>query len=90
MEKTDRERRALAKTKAAHFLNKLQSEFDLAPRIAQAVLEEAEVCLNEPSENQAGGREMGVASRAESRSWSTHCRNGDEASLLDGGRWRRR
>src|SRR5215216_4506541 len=56
MEKMGRERRTFAKTKRAHFLYKLETEFDLAPRLAQAVLAEAEACLCEEDEQQATGK----------------------------------
>lgn len=56
MERSESERRAFAKTKSAHFLNKLQSEFDMAPRIAQAVVEEAEACLSDENESQQSGQ----------------------------------
>ncbi len=64
MDKIGRERRATAKTKRAHLLHKLQTEFDLAPRMAQAVLEEAETCLcDESASLQSGQRWVLLASR---------------------------
>lgn len=64
MEQTERERRAYAKTQRAHLLRKLESEFDLAPRLAQAVLEEAELCLRDDNERvQLGQRWVRLAAR---------------------------
>lgn len=56
MEKTGQERRVLAKTGAAQLQNKLESEFDLAPRIAQAIVSEAEACLGERPETESAGQ----------------------------------
>lgn len=56
MGKTGQEQRTYAKTKSAQLLYKLQNDFDLAPRIAQAVLEEAEVCLSSTSATEQPGQ----------------------------------
>lgn len=64
MEQAERERRAYAKTQRAHFLRKLESEFELSPRMAQAVLEEAELCLCGDQEGmQPGQRWVLLAAR---------------------------
>lgn len=58
------EQRAFAKTKRAQLLYSLENEFDLAPRIAQAVLEEAEASLYSTAVNaEAGQRRVVLASR---------------------------
>jgi len=64
MSQSGQEERAFAKTRRAQLLHSLQSEFDLAPRIAQAVLEEAEACLSrEVGNERMGQREMVLVSR---------------------------
>ena len=45
MTKTEQEKRAMSKTQAGQLQQKLESDFHLAPRIAQAVVSEAEACL---------------------------------------------
>jgi uncharacterized protein DUF1670 len=56
MEQTGSERRAFAKTKASQLQHKLETEFDLAPRMAQAVVAEAEACLSDECASQVSGQ----------------------------------
>lgn len=46
MDRTGESRRHAAKTSESYLLQKLVEEFEFPPRIAQAVLEEAQACLN--------------------------------------------
>lgn len=65
MSESSQAERTFAKTRRAQLLHSLQSEFDLAPRIAQAVLEEAEACLSRAECNdQAGQKEVILVSRS--------------------------
>ena len=57
MSKSEEVRRALAKTQAMQLQHKLESEFHLAPRIAQAVVDEAQACLLTEDEPQASGQQ---------------------------------
>ncbi|MBV7334014.1 DUF1670 domain-containing protein [Chloroflexi bacterium TSY] len=70
MIKNGQEQRAAAKTRRAQLLYTLQSEFDLAPRVAQAVLEEAEECLSSEPKQEAGKRQVLLASREASHGQS--------------------
>ena len=99
MVRTGQEQRAFAKTRRAQLLHSLQSEFDLAPRIAQAVVEEAEASLCQPSENSTSGqRRVVLASREASHgqslsatatkqvNWTLDAGETDAETLLSQGR----
>ena len=98
MVKTGQEQRASAKTRRAQLLYTLQSEFDLAPRLAQAVLEEAEECLKIEPQEAAGKRQVLLASREASHgqkmsetatkqiSWTLDGGESDTEILLSQGR----
>lgn len=99
MSQTEQAERAAAKTRRAQLLHSLQTEFDLAPRIAQAVLEEAEACLAYAASNrQAGQREVVLVSRSAAHGqslsetatkpvlWTVDDGENDTAMLLSQGR----
>ncbi|MBV7332586.1 DUF1670 domain-containing protein [Chloroflexi bacterium TSY] len=98
MIKNGQEQRAAAKTRRAQLLYTLQSEFDLAPRVAQAVLEEAEECLSSEPKQEAGKRQVLLASREASHgqslsetatkqiSWTLDAGESDTEILLSQGR----
>jgi hypothetical protein len=58
MKNSDEIARKRAKTFEQHFLRVLQQEFDFAPRIAQAILDEAESCLVAPAAHLKAGQRM--------------------------------
>jgi DNA-binding transcriptional regulator YhcF (GntR family) len=59
------ERRQSAKTREQYFRQKLEIEFEFAPRIAQAVLEEAQACLSGQGEAMAAGQMVVYLARRE-------------------------
>jgi hypothetical protein len=87
MLKTGQEQRAYAKTRRGQLLHSLQSEFDLAPRIAQAVLDEAEASLCLATEGDTTGqRRVVLASREASHGQSlTETATKQVNWTLDGG-----
>ena len=58
MENRDIIARQAAKTFDQHFVRVLEQEFSFAPRIAQAILSEAQACLIEPTEELRPGQRM--------------------------------
>lgn len=56
MKRTGQERRTQVKTAASQLQQKLESEFDIPRRIAEAIVNEAEECLQAPSEQQVSGQ----------------------------------
>jgi hypothetical protein len=48
--------RLSAKTPEQQFLNKLEQEFEFAPRVAEAILQEAKGCLLGPEEPLSPGQ----------------------------------
>lgn len=65
MDKTGEVRRQSAKTGAQYLRQKLEQEFEFAPRIAQAVLEEAQACLNGVGEGLQAGQMVVYLARRE-------------------------
>lgn len=65
MSESSQAERTYAKTRSAQLLHSLETEFDWALRIAQAVLEEAEACLSREGGNErTGQREVILVSRS--------------------------
>lgn len=65
MEKNDVVERQKIKTSEQQFKQMLQQEFHLAPKIAQAILEEAQVHLLEPAESQQAGQQSVIVAKRE-------------------------
>lgn len=99
MKTSGEEERALAKTKSAQFLHKLKSEFDIAPRIAHAILEEAEASLCDgPASEKAGQSWVVLATREAGHGqslsetatqqvlWTVNAGSEDSATLRSQGR----
>ena len=60
MTKTEQEKRAMSKTQAGQLQQKLESDFHLAPRIAQAVVSEAEACLGMETTARVAGQRLAI------------------------------
>jgi hypothetical protein len=56
MEENGKERRTMAKTPAAQLQQKLESDFSIPRRIAEAIVSEAEACLQEQNEKLVSGQ----------------------------------
>ncbi len=99
MSKREEERRVLAKTQASQLQHKLETEFHLAPRMAQAVVSEAQACLvTEEAAPVSGQRWVILASRQASHGqalsetatqrvcWTVDAGESDRAILAEYGR----